>query len=58
MKKIIIVIMILFLLCGCEMKVNDLKQVSDIAVLILQDEAYDTAYLDNTQVSLVEKLLV
>lgn len=52
MKKIILILFVL-LLCGCENKASEYKEVSDIVVRILQDKSYNNSNLNDKQISLI-----
>lgn len=56
MKKLII-ILLLMSLCGCERKVENLKEVSDIVVSLFNSSSYDKDGLTNFQVKLIDNYI-
>lgn len=53
MKKIIIILSLL-LLCGCESKIAEYKETSDIVVSLFKTETYDKKNLNNNQIKLLD----
>lgn len=53
MKKIIIILSLL-LLCGCESKITEYKEISDIVVSLFKTETFDKKNLNNKQISLLD----
>lgn len=56
MKKIII-ILLLMLLCGCEQKVEKLKEVSDVVVSLFNYDSYDKENLTKSQIKLIDNYI-
>ena len=56
MKKLIIVLLIM-LLCGCESKVESLKEVADVVVSLFNNDSYDNEGLTNSQVKLIDSYI-